>query len=189
MSFGELEVLLVDAKGLKDTDLIGKMDPYAEIQYRDQQQKSKVAYKEGGNPRWNQKFKFKVVLRVMDRDTFSADDFVGEATINVGDVIAMGMEKGFMEVNPCNHPHAHRHADSAPLQQIHEVESRQIFNQVKVSEALPDDEEVEAMEVKQVALCLENARVLHHQLDSGVERQHHQPRPIPPQLCRCSVVQ
>ncbi|XP_042407330.1 elicitor-responsive protein 1-like isoform X2 [Zingiber officinale] len=103
MSFGELEVLLVDAKGLKDTDLIGKMDPYAEIQYRDQQQKSKVAYKEGGNPRWNQKFKFKVVLRVMDRDTFSADDFVGEATINVGDVIAMGMEKGFMEVNPCKY--------------------------------------------------------------------------------------
>ncbi|XP_042404268.1 elicitor-responsive protein 1-like isoform X1 [Zingiber officinale] len=117
MSFGELEVLLVDAKGLKDTDLIGKMDPYVEIQYRDQQQKSKVAYTEGGgNPRWNQKFKFKIhhplennsirhklVLRVMDRDTFSADDFVGEATINVGDVIALGLEKGFMEVNPCKY--------------------------------------------------------------------------------------
>lgn len=47
----------------------------------------------GRNPQWNQKFNFKVrcplennliqhklVLRVMDRDTFSVDDFVGEAT-------------------------------------------------------------------------------------------------------------
>lgn len=46
---------------------------------------------EGGSPVWNEKFTFRVeypggegqyklVLKIMDKDTFSADDFLGQAS-------------------------------------------------------------------------------------------------------------
>lgn len=46
---------------------------------------------EGGGPVWNEKFTFraeypgsgddfKIILKIMDHDTFSADDFIGETT-------------------------------------------------------------------------------------------------------------
>lgn len=115
MGKGILELKLLDAKGLqKNTDLIGKVDPYVLIQYRGQEHKSKIARGQGGSPTWNETFRFlvrspaaadhhqqqqhKVTLRVMDHDTFTADDFLGEATIFVGDVIARGVEEGAAEL-------------------------------------------------------------------------------------------
>ncbi|XP_042438681.1 elicitor-responsive protein 1-like isoform X1 [Zingiber officinale] len=116
MGKGVLELQLVDAKGLQNTDLIaGKVDPYVVIQYRGQEHKSKIARGQGSNPTWNETFRFlvrspaaaaadhqnqqhKVTLRVMDHDTFTADDFLGEATIYVGDVIARGVEEGAAEL-------------------------------------------------------------------------------------------
>ncbi|CAD5177323.1 elicitor-responsive protein 1-like isoform X1 [Musa acuminata AAA Group] len=113
MSKGELEVLLVDAKGLAGADVIGKIDPYVVIQYRDQERKSRIARNQGRNPIWNQTLKFpvyssainnpiqhKLTLRIMDYDTVTADDFIGHATIHVGEVIASGMEKGIAELPP-----------------------------------------------------------------------------------------
>ncbi|KAH7659758.1 C2 domain-containing protein, partial [Dioscorea alata] len=67
------------------------------------------------NPSWNETFKFqvqnagaadhhqKLVLRIMDKDIFNADDFVGKATINVADVISLGVEKGNSELHPCKY--------------------------------------------------------------------------------------
>nr|XP_009420099.1 PREDICTED: elicitor-responsive protein 1-like isoform X1 [Musa acuminata subsp. malaccensis] len=118
MAKGILEVQLIDAKGLKDTDLIGKIDPYVVIQYRGQERKSKTARDSGGagqgsNPSWNETFKFlvnsaaagnhqqhKITMRVMDHDTFTSDDFLGESTIHVGDLITQGMENGTGELRP-----------------------------------------------------------------------------------------
>ncbi|URE47194.1 C2 domain [Musa troglodytarum] len=113
MAKGILEVLLIDAKGLKNTDLIGKIDPYVVIQYRGQERKSKTARGQGSNPSWNETFKFlvnsaaadnhqqhKITMRVMDHDTFTADDFLGESTIHVGDLITQGMENGTGELRP-----------------------------------------------------------------------------------------
>ncbi|KAH7656951.1 putative Ca2+-dependent phospholipid-binding protein [Dioscorea alata] len=112
MARGILEVQLIDAKGLHDTAFLGKMDPYVMIQYRNQEQKSSVAKDQGTNPSWNETFKFnvqnagaadhhqKLVLRIMDKDIFNADDFVGQATINVADVISLGVEKGNGELHP-----------------------------------------------------------------------------------------
>ncbi|KAK1270616.1 Elicitor-responsive protein 1 [Acorus gramineus] len=36
----------------------------------------------------------------MDKDTFTADDFVGESTINVTEIVALGAEKGKMVLPP-----------------------------------------------------------------------------------------
>ncbi|KAG8054784.1 hypothetical protein GUJ93_ZPchr0001g29953 [Zizania palustris] len=111
---GILEVHLVDAKGLSGDDFLGKIDPYVAVQYRSQERKSSVARDQGKNPSWNEVFKFqinstaasgqhKLFLRLMDHDTFSRDDFLGEATIDLTDLISLGMEHGTWQMNSAVH--------------------------------------------------------------------------------------
>ncbi|KAJ8512404.1 hypothetical protein OPV22_002838 [Ensete ventricosum] len=85
---GKLEVLLVGAKGLENTDFLCNMDPYAVLTCRTQEQKSSVASGKGSDPEWNESFVFTVsdsvpelTIKLMDSDTGSSDDFVGEAII------------------------------------------------------------------------------------------------------------
>ncbi|KAK1668120.1 hypothetical protein QYE76_056279 [Lolium multiflorum] len=114
MGRGILEVHLVDAKGLGGTDFLGKIDPYVIVQYRSQERKTSTARDAGRNPSWNEVLKFqisstaanvqhKLLLRIMDHDNFSSDDFLGQATINVTDVISIGMEKGNSEMSPAKY--------------------------------------------------------------------------------------
>ncbi|KAL6634821.1 hypothetical protein ACP70R_027492 [Stipagrostis hirtigluma subsp. patula] len=88
MVHGTLEVLLVGAKGLENTDYLCNMDPYAILKCRSQEQKSSIAAGKGSNPEWNENFVFTVsdqatdlLIKLMDSDAGTADDFVGEATI------------------------------------------------------------------------------------------------------------
>ncbi|KAI3888186.1 hypothetical protein MKX03_020584 [Papaver bracteatum] len=96
MTRGTLEVLVVDASKIKDTDFFGKMDPYVIIQFGNQKRKSTVARGEGKTPMWNEKFTFdveypdnikdehhqyKLNLIIMDKDRFSRDDFNGRSEI------------------------------------------------------------------------------------------------------------
>ncbi|XP_015570749.2 elicitor-responsive protein 3 [Ricinus communis] len=88
MSQGTLEVLLVGAKGLENTDFLNNMDPYVILTCRSQEQKSSVASGKGCEPEWNENFIFTITegvtelaLKIMDSDAGSQDDFVGEATI------------------------------------------------------------------------------------------------------------
>ncbi|KAB1217868.1 Elicitor-responsive protein 1 [Morella rubra] len=89
----------------------GRMDPYVLIQYKTQERKSSVARGQGGSPVWNEKFSFRVeypgkgdeyklILKILDKDTFSADDFIGQATIYVKDLLVSGVEKGTAELHP-----------------------------------------------------------------------------------------
>ncbi|KAE8669276.1 Calcium-dependent lipid-binding family protein isoform 2 [Hibiscus syriacus] len=89
MAVGILEVFLVSAKGLEDSYFLGG----------------------GSDPSWNERFTFKaeysgsgdgykVVLKIMDKDTFSSDDFVGQATVYVKDLLAIGAEEGKAEIHP-----------------------------------------------------------------------------------------
>jgi len=88
MVHGTLEVLLVGAKGLENTDYLCNMDLYAILKCRSQEQRSSIAAGKGTNPEWNENFVFTVsdrttdlIIKLMDSDTGTADDFVGEATI------------------------------------------------------------------------------------------------------------
>ncbi|OEL17477.1 Elicitor-responsive protein 3 [Dichanthelium oligosanthes] len=96
MVHGTLEVLLVGAKGLENTDYLCNMDPYAILKCRSQEQKSSIATGcnmimhtgKGTSPEWNENFVFTVsdkttdlLIKLMDSDTGTTDDFVGEATI------------------------------------------------------------------------------------------------------------
>ncbi|BAF16208.1 elicitor-responsive protein 3-like [Oryza sativa Japonica Group] len=97
MVHGKLEVLLVCAKGLEDTDFLNDMDPYVILTCRTQEQKSSVAKGAGSEPEWNETFVFTVSddvpqlnVKIMDSDAFSADDFVGEANIPLEPVFLEG---------------------------------------------------------------------------------------------------
>ncbi|XP_042511947.1 elicitor-responsive protein 3-like [Macadamia integrifolia] len=97
MPQGKLEVLLVGAKGLENSDFLSNMDPYVVLICRTQQQKSSVASGKGTEPEWNESFVFTVSdgatelnLKIMDSDFGSEDDFVGEATIPLEPVFMEG---------------------------------------------------------------------------------------------------
>ncbi|MED6167605.1 hypothetical protein PIB30_004415 [Stylosanthes scabra] len=106
MAIGLMEVQLLKAKDLKVTDFFGKIDPYVVMQYKGQEKRSTVANGQGRNPVWNEKFifraeypsasgdQYKLILKIMDKDTFSKDDFLGQAIIYVKDLLAQGIENG-----------------------------------------------------------------------------------------------
>uniref|UniRef100_A0A2P2LDG9 Uncharacterized protein MANES_02G025000 n=2 Tax=Rhizophora mucronata TaxID=61149 RepID=A0A2P2LDG9_RHIMU len=97
MPRGTLEVLLVGAKGLENTDFLNNMDPYVILTCRSQEQKSSVASGTGSEPEWNENFVFtlsdgvtELTLKILDSDTSTGDDFVGEATIPLDPVFLEG---------------------------------------------------------------------------------------------------
>ncbi|KAL9438589.1 hypothetical protein AB3S75_024290 [Citrus x aurantiifolia] len=98
MPKGTLEVLLVCAKGLQDTDFLSSnMDPYVVLSCRTQEKRSSVASGQGTTPNWNENFVFTISegtadlkLKIMDSDTLSQDDFVGEAIIPLHSVFEAG---------------------------------------------------------------------------------------------------
>ncbi|XP_073042107.1 16 kDa phloem protein 1-like [Primulina eburnea] len=111
MTIGIMDVTLVGARGLKNADFLGKIDPYVLIQYKNQEHKSRKASGQGSAPLWNEKFRFKVefpnkgkieqqklVLKIMDRDTFTRDDFLGQTTIYLKELFETGMEEGKAEL-------------------------------------------------------------------------------------------
>ncbi|XP_061997420.1 16 kDa phloem protein 1 [Rosa rugosa] len=111
MAVGLMEVLLVNARGLGDTDFIGRMDPYVAVKYKSQERRTSVARGQGGNPVWNERLifrveypgsgeQYKLTLKIMDKDTFTADDTIGEATIYVKELLELGVENGSAELHP-----------------------------------------------------------------------------------------
>ncbi|KAL5710777.1 hypothetical protein ACHQM5_021302 [Ranunculus cassubicifolius] len=112
MSSGILEVLIVDGKQLKRTDLFSKIDPYVVVRYGNQERKTRVLREQGSNPMWNETLTFmldhparvndqhKISFRIMDKDTFSSDDFVGDAVMYAKDIITLGLEKGVAHLPP-----------------------------------------------------------------------------------------
>ncbi|KAJ4842713.1 hypothetical protein Tsubulata_045785 [Turnera subulata] len=97
MPAGTLEVLLVGAKGLENTDFLKDMDPYVILTCRSQEKKSSVASGKGCEPEWNESFLFTISdgvedlsLKIMDSDAGTADDLVGEATIPLEPLFAEG---------------------------------------------------------------------------------------------------
>ncbi|XP_074273051.1 elicitor-responsive protein 3-like [Silene latifolia] len=97
MPLGRLEVFLVNAKGLDNCDFLSRMDPYVILTYRSQEQKTSVNTDGGTTPEWNETFVFRISgdvpelhLKIMDKDTFTADDFVGEAKIPLAAVFEKG---------------------------------------------------------------------------------------------------
>ncbi|KAK7340171.1 hypothetical protein VNO77_20866 [Canavalia gladiata] len=97
MPRGTLEVILICAKDLRDSDFFSKIDPYVILTYRTQEHRSSVAQGAGSNPSWNESFLFTVSdaaselkLRLFDKDTLTKDDFLGEVKIDLEPVFDVG---------------------------------------------------------------------------------------------------
>lgn len=89
-----IDVTPVTAVINKDTDLIGKMDPYVEVIVRNTKQRTQAIRSGGHNPTWNETFSFTVdptdliTFRIYDRDRLSRDDFIGEVFVPMSDVLS-----------------------------------------------------------------------------------------------------
>ncbi|KAM7262692.1 hypothetical protein ACFE04_000375 [Oxalis oulophora] len=123
MAIGIMEVFLVKAKDLQNNDFLDA----------------------GSHPTWNQKFRlyvefpgsgdnYKVILKLMDHDNFSSDDFIGQATIYVEDLLALGVENGTAEL-----PLAKYRVVTADQSYYGEVQVRVTFTLMAQEEA--NDEE------------------------------------------------
>lgn len=88
MPEGTIQVVLVGAKGLENTDFFTNIDPYVLLTCRSQEQRSSVASGQGSEPEWNETFVFTIseatselVLKIVDHDTLTDDDYLGKASI------------------------------------------------------------------------------------------------------------
>ncbi|KAK7389960.1 hypothetical protein VNO78_25257 [Psophocarpus tetragonolobus] len=111
MKTGILEVLLVNAKGITHTNLVGTPSYYVVIQCGNQTQRSKITSGKHEKALWNEKFIFDfspfdskhsthLNCRIMDTELFTNSGFVGEAKIYIGGIISEGTEQGYIEIKP-----------------------------------------------------------------------------------------
>ncbi|KAG0031782.1 hypothetical protein BGZ81_000552 [Podila clonocystis] len=94
---GQLYVKLNKATNLTDKDTFGKSDPFIEM-WLDSSYKQRSKDTKGLNPVFDETFCFyvragqnKLYVRAVDKDTFS-NDKIGEATINLANVLNTGKE-------------------------------------------------------------------------------------------------
>ncbi|KAK7292673.1 hypothetical protein RJT34_15524 [Clitoria ternatea] len=106
-----LEVLLVNAKGIARTNIVGTPSYYVIIECGTQAQRSKISSGKHEKPWWNEIFVFDVSpfdcknsthlkCRIMDTELFTNSGFVGEARIYLGGIISEGTEQGYIEIKP-----------------------------------------------------------------------------------------
>jgi len=57
---GKLVLHIIEAKLIRDTEAIGKMDPYIVINMREQRFRTKEATDQGKTPLWNERFELDV---------------------------------------------------------------------------------------------------------------------------------
>ncbi|XP_024188288.1 16 kDa phloem protein 1-like [Rosa chinensis] len=109
---GVLEVKLIEARDLKNMDFAVKMNTYVVIEYGNQKHTSCVAKGKGTKPVWNETFRFEAEypggdenhkymlhFRIMNtHKILDHDVFVGQSTIYVKDLIALGTDRGNAEL-------------------------------------------------------------------------------------------
>ncbi|RZC18603.1 elicitor-responsive protein 3 [Glycine soja] len=111
MKTGILEILLVNAKGIAHTNLVGTPSYYVVIECGTQTQRSKVSSGKHEQPCWNEKFIFDfspfdcknsthLKCRIMATELFTSGGFVGEAKIYIGGIISEGNDQGYIEIKP-----------------------------------------------------------------------------------------
>ena len=91
---GRLDFKLIGAKNLENADYIGKSDPYALVEYKKEEYKTKTI-SNNLNPVWNMSLVFNVEvddpgeinIKVFDED-YNGDDEIGKTSIKVAELIA-----------------------------------------------------------------------------------------------------
>ena len=102
---GVLKIVLEKGRGLPSADSNGLSDPYCILTCGGQKFTSKTMWKTL-DPEWNQTFDFKGVLsdflssgikiKVMDKDTLSFDDYLGEVEVSLQEMVEKGGRHGYL---------------------------------------------------------------------------------------------
>ncbi|XVF73190.1 hypothetical protein PTKIN_Ptkin12aG0181200 [Pterospermum kingtungense] len=111
MKEGILEVLVVNARDIRHTNLIGRPAYYVILQCGTQECRSKISSGKHKKVFWNEKFRFKfprpewenlthIKFKIMDKEFFKDNGFVGQTIIHLGGIITEGTDRGFIEVRP-----------------------------------------------------------------------------------------
>ncbi|CAL1398912.1 unnamed protein product [Linum trigynum] len=112
MNKATLEILLVNASGIRRTNLIGKAYYYVIIECGDQQRITKLSSSGKDHKTcWNQKFRFEaplidwkrrthLKLTILDTELFKDGEFVGETIIYLGGIVAEGKDREVVEMKP-----------------------------------------------------------------------------------------
>ncbi|GMH22469.1 hypothetical protein Nepgr_024312 [Nepenthes gracilis] len=111
MGEGILEVLVVNAEGIRHTNLIGQPAYYVLIQCGTRAWRSKTTSGYAHKAFWNQKCRFEypfsewknlehLKITIMAEDYLTDTGFVGEAIINLAEIIVEGEDTGFVELHP-----------------------------------------------------------------------------------------
>ncbi|XAR63057.1 hypothetical protein NMG60_11022865 [Bertholletia excelsa] len=111
MKEGILEVLVVNAKGIKHTNVIGRPAYYVIIECGTQVQRGKTSRANHKEICWNEKFAFEfpfsewenlthLRFKIMDEEYFNGSGFVGETLIYIQGIIMEGKDRGFLEIRP-----------------------------------------------------------------------------------------
>ncbi|KAK4768976.1 hypothetical protein SAY86_027126 [Trapa natans] len=115
MNGGVLEVFLVNARGIRRTNLLGRQDYYVVVECGGQKHNSKVSRGKGNKAWWNEKFRFELPLhqwrnsthlkiRIMNVEFFKrGGGIVGDTTVYLGGVIMEGLDTGSVEVGPSSY--------------------------------------------------------------------------------------
>eukprot|EP00397_Hematodinium_sp_SG-2012_P055403 GEMP01067583.1.p2 GENE.GEMP01067583.1~~GEMP01067583.1.p2 ORF type:complete len:228 (+),score=64.58 GEMP01067583.1:75-758(+) len=94
------KILFTHAKNLYDPNSVGSSNPYAIAFFGPDSANAKKpdvktkAANDGRNPTWNHqgtmtyKGELNLIIQLMDKDTFSKDDFIGEANLIVKDIVS-----------------------------------------------------------------------------------------------------
>ncbi|KAI8024723.1 Elicitor-responsive protein 3 [Camellia lanceoleosa] len=108
-----LEVLVIGAKGIRHTNIIGRPAYYVVVECGTQVQRSKISK---GNHKekeiyWNQKFTFEfrptelenmshLKFKIMDKEYFTDGGFVGETIVYLRGLIVEGNDEKIVEIRP-----------------------------------------------------------------------------------------
>lgn len=93
---GTLKITIVEAKLTRDTEFMGKMDPFCVIDYRQARNKTVTKHDAGKTPVWNQTFEYDIkyigddmVFKVFDED-LTENDPVGAFNTKVSALAVPG---------------------------------------------------------------------------------------------------
>ncbi|KAK1364343.1 16 kDa phloem protein 1 [Heracleum sosnowskyi] len=106
-----LEILLVGAKGLKHTNLVGKPSYFVIIECGKKVGTSKISRANHKEIIWNGKFLFAfptaewehithLKLKIIEAEYFTDGRFVGETIVNLKGIMLEGNDKGVIELRP-----------------------------------------------------------------------------------------
>ncbi|ORX79169.1 hypothetical protein K493DRAFT_321089 [Basidiobolus meristosporus CBS 931.73] len=99
---GAVRLELISAKKLKNTDLIGKADPYVIVSVANKQKARTEVIEDNLNPIWNETHFIGVrnpretfVLEVYNWDNYSKDTLMGSTSINVSELLGPQVAEGY----------------------------------------------------------------------------------------------